>query len=325
MYRRFTQSGLVKTAILLLLLCYQATSYAEQKLYVINIASSQGKFTAKDLPNIKNKQSYRFYTVKLESRNAIWNRLRLGFFTSKTEALGYLKSISNKYPDAFLGLVSEREVEYSKTTEIHSSVYPALYLLLRTSDTLLSSAASLKLAENKTNTPDSQPTQQAAAEHYYIINLKTASNLNDFDRIIKQDDIQQHALYISELEIDNRTWYQYRLGFFIDKKSADITLNNLQKTYPLARIIRISPAEKQLATDRIRAFNTASAPLATRPQKAQPASNARELYPQLIDQGTRALSAKDYKTAINAFTKLLSYPENSYSKDAHELLALPMN
>lgn len=114
MYRRFTQSGLVKTAILLLLLCYQATSYAEQKLYVINIASSQGKFTAKDLPNIKNKQSYRFYTVKLESRNAIWNRLRLGFFTSKTEALGYLKSISNKYPDAFLGLVSERELNIRK-------------------------------------------------------------------------------------------------------------------------------------------------------------------------------------------------------------------
>ncbi len=323
MYSFFIKHRLIKAALLLLLICYQTTAYAEQKLYVINIASSQGGFSTKDLPKINIKQSHRFYSIKLKTNNAIWNRLRLGFFTSKAEALTYLKSVTTQYPDAFLGLVTEREVEYSKTAEIHSTTYPALYLLLRSSDTLITSAANLKLTPEKTDSPrtqKSQAPQEPVVDNYYIINLKTASSLNDFDSIIKQEEIQKHALYITELEIDGRTWYQYRMGFFIDKKLAEITLKNLQKSYPLARIIRISHAEKQLATDRIRAFSTASTALAPRPEKIPPASNARELYPQLIDKGTKALSAKDYRSAIDAFTKLLSYPENSYSMDAQELL-----
>lgn len=320
MYSFFIKYRLPKTALLLLLCFYQTIVYAEQKLYVINIASSQGVFSARDLPKVNIKQQHRFYSIKLKTKNAIWNRLRLGFFTSKDEAQTYLKSVSTQYPDAFLGLVPAGEVEYSKTTEIHSPAYPALYLLLRSTDALIASAASLKPPVDKTDSADTQTAQQAVVDNYYIINLKTASNLNDFDSIIRQQEIQKHALYISELEIDRRTWYQYRLGFFIDKKSAEITLNNLQKTYPLARIIRISPAEKQLATDRIRAFSKISTPLTTPPAKTQHASNARELYPQLINRGTRALSEKDYKSAIDAFTQLLSYPENSYSMDAHELL-----
>lgn len=149
MYNALLKISSIKIVFLLLLLGCQNFAHAAEKFYVINIASSADKFAAKHLPKVDIKKSHRFYSVKLKTKNAIWNRLRLGFFTSKTEAIGYLKSVRKQYPDAFLGLVGQREVDYSTNTEIHGTVYPVEYLLLRTTDALLASAANLKLTPEK--------------------------------------------------------------------------------------------------------------------------------------------------------------------------------
>jgi len=54
-------------------------------------------------------------------------------------------------------------------------------------------------------------------------------------------------------------------------------------------------------------------------EKASPANSEAE---NAFTKGKQALSSGDYATAVRMFTKVLSYPENDFSRDAKELLGL---
>ncbi len=299
--------------LVVLFFIFSTRAYSSEKVYVINIASSLNTFKSIHLPVVDISKNDRFYTVQLKFRNRIWNRLRLGFFNDKQRANTALQQVKKYYPDAFIGLVPSSEIKYSRRTKISHSLYPVEYLIFKAADLLMDSASGLKLTSS-----DSQSTTQEV-DHYYIINLKTASNLYEFDSIIKTPEISRFSLYISDMEIDDRTWYQYRLGFFTSRKVAEQQLQSLRNRFPLARLIRISPQEKQIATAKIRKF-TASISPALDIKRAAPEKNPLDVYKALIKEGTSALSKKRYNDAVIAFNKLLSYPENPYSKDAQELL-----
>lgn len=299
----------------------QSAFSTEKKLYVVNIASSLKTFGPGSLPNYKPQAEQRYYSIRLKYKNKIWNRLRLGFFQTKPEATRVLVEIRKKYPDAFLGLVPQKEIGLSSKYQIHRAVYPVEYLLVKTTDAIISTVASIDLPKQEKGSPARQPAQtDSTANAFYIISLKTSSDLKDFNQIINNPLIARHALYISDLEVDKRTWYQYRVGFFTSEKAAESILSGLNNTFPLARVIRISPEEKKIATAKIRAFTAVVKPEAqSRPKLAHP-EKAHTVYKSLINKGSRALSDKQYNTAIKHFSVLLSYPENGYSKDAQELL-----
>lgn len=293
------------------------------KAYVINIASSKNTFNSGNLPAVKIQGKHRYYHVKLRSGDTIWNRLRLGFFYSKTSATNALKIIQKSNPDAFIGIVDASEIKSSENSEIHRTAYPVEYLLVKTADALLDSASKLNFSlqsVNETQPTVSQPPVEENINEYYVISLKTSSNLNEFDRIINHPAVSQQALYISDLNIDNRIWYQYRLGFFVTKNNAETIYASLKKQFPLARIIRISKQEKQIATSKVRAFTAATSSKKSIPAKTKAPADPRKTYTALIKQGSSALSGKNYTAAIEHFSTLLSYPENSFSRDAQELL-----
>ncbi|HEY9051974.1 MAG TPA: outer membrane protein assembly factor BamD [Gammaproteobacteria bacterium] len=224
------------------------------------------------------------------------------------------------YSDAFIGLVPENEISLSKNSEIQQEAYPAEYIIYNATKTLIIAASNIDLKNKETQKKEAAGVKADVVEPdmYYIVNLKTASSLSEFDQIIKHSVVSKYSLYISELEIDNRKWYQYRIGFFIERKQAENITNLLIKDFPLARPILVSKEEKQVATERIRIYTAEVSPKLEIKPKEKPLNMAA--YQTLIKKGTSALSARDYSAAIQAFAELLSYPENPYSMDAQELL-----
>ena len=311
--------GALLTALLVLLtMTFASPAEAEEKLYIINIASSLKNFSEKSLPKITIEDNQVFYTSKVNYRKKEWNSLRLGFFKTKEAATKTLNKIKKRYPDAFLGLVSSTELQLSIKTAINKKHSIAEQLLVKLEDTLTATPSITIPISKKPSTEEDD--KKLDIENYYIISLLTANNLSKFTKILKHKTVQKHVLYISELEIDNRIWYQYRIGFFINEKLAESALKNIKDGFPVARIIRISKAEKQLATKKIRAFNSTFSPSSGIPRKTKHPENARTVYQKLIKKGSGALSVNNYKKAINAFNELLSYPENSFSMDAQELV-----
>jgi len=303
--------------IILLSVVFSSAAYAEKYIYIINIASSPKNFSIKSLPEIDINDNQVFYTAKINYQNKKWNSLRLGFFESKSSATKVLNEIKKTYPDAFLGIVSQAEVQYSKKTIIHKKTSLAERLLIKAEDILASPPIRIPISKKSSN---QQEDTKHNIDNYFVINLSTTNDLSKFNNILKQVTARKHALYISELEIDNRIWYQYRMGFFIDLKAAESAINEYENEFPLARILRISNAEKQMATEKIRAFNTATSPISGITQKYKHPENAQVVYQKLIKTGSQSLSIENYTKAINAFNELLSYPENSFSMDAQELL-----
>jgi tetratricopeptide (TPR) repeat protein len=292
-----------------------------KKLYVINIASSLEKFDSTHLPDARLDKKYHYYTVKFKYKNQLWNRLRLGFFVTREEAAGVLGSVKKTHSDAFIGVVSDAEVSALKNNEVYKGVHIAEYLVIRAARTLIDAVPSIELPKARNREFSGAGTAaENEPDHYYVVNLKTSSKLSDFDAVISHPVVARNALYISELEIDKRIWYQFRAGFFVDKKQAEQALNALLKDFPLARILQISKQEKQVATSKIRAYASVASPQLKMQPKQVPPQEPGKVYQALIKKGTSALSAKDYKTAIQAFREILSYPENQFSMDAQELL-----
>ena len=318
-----SHKSFISRILFLLMLCLGVNTVApadNSKVYVINIASSLKAFSTTDLPDLGDDKALSYYTVRFKYKNKIWNRLRLGFFNDKANAEELLKTIQARYPRAFIGMVPASEISSSKKQEVHDGTYAVEYLLVSAADSLISVASNIKLPSKPEKDKQQPVSKLIEADHYYIISLKTAGNLSGFEKIITHPVVSRHPLYISELEIDDRTWYQYRIGFFTDRRKAERIVSTLEKTFPLARLIRITKEEKLIATSKIRAYTAVSSPKLTLPPKARPAVDAETTYRDLVKKGTEALSNKDYRTSISIFSELLSYPENSYSMDSQELL-----
>lgn len=295
--------------------------------YAIALASSTKAFTEKDLNNAFASHNHRYYSVKIKSKGKVLYQLRMGFFKSTKAAQKTQKHLNLFFKKTYITKTTQSERNLSSRTEITppSQVQLAEYLILSTTykiaDTLVDIASdSLSNLNNQATKDKSSPENVKQYDSYIAINLKTTNNLSDFDKIRKHSQIVNHAFYISELQIDGRTWYQYRLGFFIDSVPARNKLRELTDDFPLARLIRVSSAEKEDAASRIRSFFAAipTQDVVKPLPKLPPVS--KDKLKILMQQGSKALSDKKHPEAIQFFSQLLRYPENKYSMDAQEFL-----
>jgi len=296
--------------------------------YAIVLASSKKDFTEKDLTRTLTSNNHRYYSLKIKAKEKTSYQLRFGFFKSKKSARKYQKKLNTFFNKTFLVKTTQHERNSSSKTEITPPVQIQLadYLILTTAynaaNTLTELAIDSLKADNsikKTGIIKNNKTEKKY-NNYLAINIKTTNNLSNFDKIRKHPEIINHAFYLSEIKIDGRTWYQYRLGFFIDSKKALEKMHSLTADFPLARIIKISREEKEGAAEKIRSFFAAIPTKdSTRPlPKLAPVS--KDKLKELMKQGSKALSDKKYSFAIKTFSKLLRYPENRYSMDSQEFL-----
>ena len=300
--------------------------------YVIVVASSSKKFTEENLNGAYVSNGHRYYFVKVKSKNKKTYQLRYGFFRTKSAARKMQESLKILFKNTYISKTRQAERNISSQTElippahaklaeylIVSTAYKTANLIAEIADNTLSEAPAAAPVEKAV---DEKPVKAAEVKYdnYLVINLKTTNNLSDFDKIIKHPEIANNAFYISELKIDGSTWYQYRLGFFVDEAVARQKLAALKSEFPLARMIRVTSEEKEDATARVRSF-FAVAPTKNNTKilpklKAVPVDKMRSL----MKKGSAALSDKKYRTAIKVFTQLLRYPENKYSMDSQEFL-----
>lgn len=86
--------------------------------YVVNLESTleSDPTPPKALPEELDK--YRLYVITFSKDGKVWRRLRLGFFTSESEAQQVRQVVKAVYPDAWIDLASREERENSENTAL---------------------------------------------------------------------------------------------------------------------------------------------------------------------------------------------------------------
>ncbi|VAW63439.1 hypothetical protein MNBD_GAMMA11-2517 [hydrothermal vent metagenome] len=306
--------------------------------YVIVVASASERFSVEDLNGAYTSNGHRYYVVKVKSKGKTLYQLRYGFFRTPRAAKKIQAQLKLRFKKTYVSKTKQAERNISSQTELVPSAHAKLaeYLIVSTAYETANVIAEIAgKAIKKASVPEARTEVEAVDEdtddepvkvaeikydNYLVLNLKTTNNLSDFDKIIKHPEIKNNAFYISELKIDGRIWYQYRLGFFVDEKIARQKLAALRSEFPLARMIRVTSDEKEDATARVRSF-FAVAPVA---KNAKPLPKLKAVavdkLQALMKKGSNALSDKRYAAAIRTFTQLLRYPESKYSMDSQEFL-----
>jgi tetratricopeptide (TPR) repeat protein len=90
----------------------------QQYPYVVNLLSSLEADIRPKQPLPDSLRDYRLYTTTSREGGKVWYRLRLGFFANAQEAEQIRKLLKERYPDAWVDLISRAEREASAKTAI---------------------------------------------------------------------------------------------------------------------------------------------------------------------------------------------------------------
>jgi hypothetical protein len=140
-----------------------------------------------------------------------------------------------------------------------------------------------------------------------------------------------HKVYFTTVQLDGKTWYRIRLGFFDSKASAAAQLEKVKQQYPTAWVDRANDAE--LSTHRPKtvavARNTQSSVTAQPAAKSASQTSVKTRPPvsseklaSLMSDGRAAMTEGELSRAVQIYTKVLQYPEHEYMPEAQEFLAL---
>ena len=86
----------------------------ENKFYVINLTSSTKTLKTDNIPKDSIYKKHEVYLSETTTNGKHWNRLRLGYFSSKEKAISALKEIKKSYPRAWVTRVSEDNIAKAK-------------------------------------------------------------------------------------------------------------------------------------------------------------------------------------------------------------------
>jgi hypothetical protein len=78
--------------------------------YVVNLESSTKPIVVPPLRNLVDAGQYVIYTSRFELDGRMWNRLRVGFFSSPGDAQLVLDAFKTKFPHAWVAVATDREV-----------------------------------------------------------------------------------------------------------------------------------------------------------------------------------------------------------------------
>ncbi len=113
------QSGFLTILIAsLLLLCSMSTAQADTGRYVVVLASAAGtnlQWNIKDHP-VLNRNTV--YVTQVTIKGKSWERLNLGFFSSRKQALQQLSKIKPLYPGAWIRKVSPKEIQLARSSAL---------------------------------------------------------------------------------------------------------------------------------------------------------------------------------------------------------------
>ena len=130
--------------------------------------------------------------------------------------------------------------------------------------------------------------------------------------------LRGNQLYWRALGSGESITYQLCLGFFDARSEAEEARRELVKSYADARVITVSPRERDNVLRALQKPGVASAAPPPPPAAPAPAGSADAL----MAEGRAAIGRENYAAAIRAFSQLVALPENPLSRDGQEFLAL---
>ena len=166
----------------------------------------------------------------------------------------------------------------------------------------------------------------------YVINLQSTTDPVDANAIAGIQTGPDAKLYVSETEVNGRTWYRLRIGFFASEDDARAALAPLAGRYPRAWIGRAEAAEVRTAS----AFTFERGATVALAEEAEPgvgdvagAAGAAvaagtltsERIASLMADARDAMLNQQYDAAIRIYTRLLEEP-GDHRPEAREYLGL---
>jgi hypothetical protein len=128
-------------------------------------------------------------------------------------------------------------------------------------------------------------------------------------------------LYIANIPVGGTEWKHLRIGFYSSEGRAESERTDLREWYPDASVVRVSPAEFQIAAENPVKRQVTSLP--QQPSATQAATGlSSDRLGELMAEGRTAILVADYTAAIRSYTRVLQEGETSYAPDALEYLGV---
>ena len=174
---------------------------------------------------------------------------------------------------------------------------------------------------------------QSPAASPHVVVLVTAANTARQPPAALPEGLRGKSFFWRRLKSGDTVSYQLCLGFFDTRKDAERAREQLSASFRDARVIAVSPAERENVLKAQQGARPAPAAPAAVPAPPAPAMRAALPAPAaapapagsaeaLMAEGRDAISREDYAAAARAFTRLLALPQNDLTRDAQEFLGL---
>lgn len=144
----------------------------------------------------------------------------------------------------------------------------------------------------------------------FVINLESSLRYPATADIPVMTLADGQKLFITEAEIDGKTWYRMRVGYFDSAEAASRVLRDIRAQYPTAWIDR----------DTTEGDTVEPLAMAVEAEPLEPVSGGKS--EQLMADAKKAMTTGEISRAIQIYTKVLQQPANAEQQAAQEYLAL---
>ena len=138
-----------------------------------------------------------------------------------------------------------------------------------------------------------------------------------------------YEIFISQANVDGRSWYRLRLGYFETAEAASRALALVREQYSGAWIDRAADEKVTELKPEVELTPVPAAVAAPPDQSATssatspaPVISSNSDVETLMAEGKRAMTAGELSRAVQVYTKVLQLPENEHQPAAQEFLAL---
>ncbi|MGE5242340.1 MAG: tetratricopeptide repeat protein [Bacteroidota bacterium] len=261
--------------------------------------------------------------------------LRLGFFENFAAADAFRARTLGKYPSARVTEITGNEFAVIART------FPTLKALTPPAPVKKAEAPKAPAAAPAPVAPPAVAAGTFSAKALYAVQLEESAKTIATARAPLPAALRNYRLYTTQTRVRDQTRHQLKLGFFEKEEDVYAARNQLQTTYPNAKVIRITRDEQ---SDSVR--TALAAPAVTPPAVAVapkpvpvpvpthapaippgvaatgPASSYDREAQALMEKSRAALARGDNASAITLLDTLLRLPPNRYSQDAQEFIGL---
>lgn len=172
----------------------------------------------------------------------------------------------------------------------------------------------------------------------YAINLQSTETPIRFSRTLNLGTGAQYVVYSTTATVDGRRWYRLRVGFFAGKAQATAARNLLAHRYPAAWVAKVTREERVAAVEQSGAVALSPRPAPSTPGQPKTARTTGPSAPpapvadlpaisderlkETMEDAHQAMTAGNYRRAVQLYNKVLQYPDHAYAQDALEFLGL---